>query len=161
MHWHEGALRAEVARGDWWLVAASREYLLSLVRGEEHPGLLGKCCSIGTAMLEKGAYHVCFTKYSVDMEAPIFQQHQAWEVSMTESLLLCRTPAANVWNERKDGHLEKHSALGWHSPWEQAAALEAFQRYTKRVLCEGDPDSAELSIKILGQNCIIQVARLV
>ena len=34
MHWHEGSLHAEVARGDWWLVAASREYLLSLVRGE-------------------------------------------------------------------------------------------------------------------------------
>lgn len=36
MHWHEGSLGAEVARGDWWLVAASREYLLSLVRGECH-----------------------------------------------------------------------------------------------------------------------------
>lgn len=33
-HWHEGALGAEVARGDWWLVAASRDYLLSLVRGD-------------------------------------------------------------------------------------------------------------------------------
>ncbi|CAL5223878.1 g6470 [Coccomyxa viridis] len=35
MHWHEGSLGAEVARGDWWLVAASREYLLSLVRGQQ------------------------------------------------------------------------------------------------------------------------------
>ena len=35
-HWHDGSLAAEVARGDWWLVAASREYLLSLVRGQCH-----------------------------------------------------------------------------------------------------------------------------
>ena len=33
MHWRDGALSAEIARGEWWLVAASREYLLSLVRG--------------------------------------------------------------------------------------------------------------------------------
>ena len=33
MHWRDGALSAEVARGEWWLVAASRDYLLSLVRG--------------------------------------------------------------------------------------------------------------------------------
>ena len=91
----------------------------------------------------------------MDMEAPTFMQHQAWEVIMTEGLLLCRAPAANVWNERKDSHLEKHSALGWHSPWEQAAALEAFQRYTKCVPCERDPDSTELSVKILGRNWII------
>jgi putative AlgH/UPF0301 family transcriptional regulator len=37
MHWHESALHAEVARGEWWLVAASREYLLSLVRGGSNP----------------------------------------------------------------------------------------------------------------------------
>lgn len=55
MHWHEGALHAEVARGDWWLVAASREYLLSLVRGEEHPGLVEECCPFGTATLWKGS----------------------------------------------------------------------------------------------------------
>ena len=80
---------------------------------------------------------------------------------MTEGLLLCRTPAANVWNERKDSHLEKHSALGWHSSWEQAAALELFQRYTICVFCERDPDSAKFPVKIPGQNGIIRVAHLV
>ncbi|CAK0738662.1 hypothetical protein CVIRNUC_001075 [Coccomyxa viridis] len=35
MHWRDGALSAEIARGEWWLVAASREYLLSLVRGHQ------------------------------------------------------------------------------------------------------------------------------
>ena len=34
MQWHQGAVHAEVARGDWWLVAASKDYLLSLVRGK-------------------------------------------------------------------------------------------------------------------------------
>jgi len=39
MQWHQGAVHAEVARGDWWLVAASKDYLLSLVRGRGRPFL--------------------------------------------------------------------------------------------------------------------------